>query len=100
MLNRKQIERNTKRRCLFYKDVAISTLSTNKATTTAPDCSCKSHLRNKQFLFGFLLFLKSLLNLSLHISWDFLRASLYSPNNDLALSPYEKFLGSEFLSSY
>ncbi len=93
MLNRKQIERNTKRRCLFYKDVAISTLSTNKATTAAPDCSCKSHLKNKQFLFSFLLFLKSLLNLSLHISWDFLRAVLNGPSDDLKLSTREKLLG-------
>ena len=94
------IRHNNKRRYLVYKRVAISTLSTNKATTATPDCSGKSHLKNKQFLFGFLLFLKSLLNLSLHISWDFFRATLYRPNNDLALSPYEKFLGSEFLSSY
>ena len=93
MLNRKQIERNTKRRYLFYKDVAISTLSTNKATTAAPDCSCKSHLKNKQFLFSFLLFLKSLLNLSLHISWDFLRAVLNGPSDDLKLSTREKLLG-------
>lgn len=93
MLNHKQIRRNNKRRYLFYKDVAISTLSTNKATTAAPDCSCKSHLKNKQFLFSFLLFLKSLLNLSLHISWDFLRAVLNGPSDDMKLSTRDKLFG-------
>lgn len=41
MLNRKQIERNPKRRYLFYKDVAISTLSTIKTLQQHPIAAVK-----------------------------------------------------------